>query len=94
MKKVFMYFLLIGLFSCSKSDPAPTPAATSNDKYNITIMQSCPTGTQIAYCVTKAAYDAVKNRPFTGQPCEVVSFQTISDGPRSGYLASLGTGCN
>ena len=46
------------------------------------------------FAEVKTTYETIRDRPFTGQPCEVVSFQTISDGSKSGYLVSLGSGCN
>ena len=89
MKKVIVCFLLVGLFSCSKSDPEPLPIVVL-EHYSITIKPFCDNAPEEECNVVKDTYEIAKQKiTSSSAPCKYFTFNTISNEPKKGYLVNV-----
>lgn len=94
MKKItFLTSVLMLFLSCSKGEDVNTPVVQN---YAIEITDSCPlvgAYNPIEYCISKETYESLQTTVII--PCRRVTFKTLDNQQKSGYLASYGASpCN
>jgi hypothetical protein len=97
MKKVFMCFLIVCLWSCSKSNPEqPNPVAPAVEQYSIKIKPFCDNSLEEECCTNKADYETAKNMiTSSSAPCKYLVFKNTDNVEKKGYLVSVRIGsCN